>query len=328
MAVAVVMATLAACGSRGEYRSVEGGVWNTVYHITYCGDRDLSDSIVTVMKRVEMSLSPFNDSSIVSRVNRGENPRVDSLFIKVMEGSRLVNRLSGGAFDPTVAPVVNLWGFGYRNSGVEPDQAMIDSVLKSVGIADCSIDSEGYVVRKTSATEFNFSAITKGFGCDEVGAMFRRNGVTDYMVEIGGEIALAGNSPRGAMWRIMVDAPIESDTAVVHDRMAVIAPEGFGGVATSGNYRNYRETASEGRIGHTVSPVTGRPVKSRMLSATIVAGSAMMADALATACMAMEPQAALEMIGRIEGAEALLVTGVDSSGQWIIVKSKGFPALL
>lgn len=319
-AAAAVM--LAACG-RGDYRRAEGGMWSTLYHITYKSDRQLDDSIIAVMREVEMSLSPFADSSLVSRVNRNETTTVDSMFVKVFRGSVEVNRLSHGAFDPTVAPLVNLWGFGYRDGGGEPTAAMIDSALQSVGIGDCRLEGNR-IVKKSAGTEFNFSAITKGMGVDMVAAMLERNGVSDYMVEIGGEIALKGINERGDAWRIMIDAPIENDTAVVHERMAVIAP-GNVGIATSGNYRNYRETAG-GRVGHTISAVNGRPVKTTTLSVTVVAPTCMMADALATACMAMSADEARKMIEGIAGAGAMIVEGGDE-GKYVITTTSGFPPI-
>ncbi len=320
--IIMTVCILVSCGSP-TYRTEEGSVWNTVYHITYKADRDLVDSVQQVMKHVEMSLSPFNEASLVSRVNRGDLVEVDSLFERVFTMSVAVNRASGGAFDPTVAPIVNLWGFGYRNSDGEPSPEAIDSAMSSVGIRDCRL-SGGFILKKTPATEFNFSAITKGMGCDLIGEMFRRNGITDYMIEIGGEIALSGTNPRGEKWRIMIDAPLANDTTVQHQSMAVIQPQPFAGIATSGNYRNFHETSS-GRVGHTVSPLTGRPVMSEILSVTVLASSAMTADALSTACMAMQLNDALKMIEQWPEAEALIVTA-RKDGDWEMLRTSGFPA--
>ncbi|MDE6377107.1 MAG: FAD:protein FMN transferase, partial [Duncaniella sp.] len=283
------------CVKPQRYHTCEGGVWNTVYRITYRSDRDLRDTIIAAMKSVEMSLSPFAEGSLISAVNRGDTSvRADSHLRRVFEASQEVNRLSHGAFDPTVAPLINLWGFGYRSGSGDPSAEAIDSLLLSVGIAECRIDESGAIVRKSPVTEFNFSAITKGYGCDMVGEALRRNGVEDYLVEIGGEIASRGSSPRGKKWRVSIDAPVENDTTVIHERMAVIEI-GTAGVATSGNYRNYRESA-EGKVWHTISPVDGHPALTDLLSATVVAPSCMMADALATSCMAMNSRQALAMI--------------------------------
>ncbi|MDE6371747.1 MAG: FAD:protein FMN transferase [Duncaniella sp.] len=314
-----VLAVLSGC-ERARWHNTEGMVWHTTYHITYKAESNLDDSILAVMNRVEMSLSPFAENSLVSAVNRGEDVEADTLLRRILAASQMVNRQSGGAFDPTVAPLVNLWGYGYKSTGVEPTAEAVDSLLALVGIADCSLDAQGHVVKKHPDTEFNFSAITKGYGCDLVGEMLRRNGCDDYMVEIGGEIALSGLSPRGREWRIMVDAPIECDTAVVHERMAVMELTGKG-VATSGNYRNYRDTP-EGRTWHTISPVNGRPAVTDLLSATVVAPTCMLADAYATACMARNASEALTMIESLDGVEALVVTR-DS-----VYRTPGFPRVM
>lgn len=322
----VLFCAIASCRpSDNSYQKISGGVWNTTYNIIYNSPADLRDSITTVLKQVEMSLSPFNDSSLISRINRGEDCPTDTLLRRIFLASQEVCRASGGRFDPTVAPLVNLWGFGYRNTGIEPTQEMIDSVLSTIGITDCAIDSAGVILRHTPGTEFNFSAITKGYGCDLVGEMLRRNGCNDFMVEIGGEIALSGKNPRGEDWHIMIDAPIDNDTAVVHSRMALIE-RGSGGIATSGNYRNFKQTSS-GRVWHTISTLDGRPAHTDLLSATVIAPSAMLADAYATACMAMEADSARAMLSRVDGVEALFVTlnPVDSS--FVISTSSGFPEI-
>ncbi|MDE5735337.1 MAG: FAD:protein FMN transferase [Duncaniella sp.] len=306
LSMLVVGLCCAGCGGPKVYRSAEGAVWNTTYHISYRASSDLHDSIRAVMKQVEMSLSPFAKGSLISRVNRGEDVCADSLLVRILGESRRVCALSGGAFDPTVSPLVNLWGFGYKPGDPEPSQEKVDSLLQLVGIGECSVSADGRVVKKHPQTEFNFSAITKGYGCDLVGEMLARNGATDYMVEIGGEIAMRGRNPKGHDWHIQIDAPVESDGAPVHEQLVVL-PLTDCGVATSGNYRNYRETG-EGRVWHTISPVTGRPAITDILSATVIAPSAMLADALATACMASPASEALDMVSAIPDVEALIVT--------------------
>lgn len=312
-------ATLAGC-DRPRWHTAEGGVWNTTYRIVYQAPASLDDSIIAVMKEVEMSLSPFCDSSLIARINRGEHGvKPDSLIATVFRASVDINRRSFGAFDPTVAPLINAWGFGYRNGSGDPSQCTIDSLLELVGIAGCTLTPDS-IARKHPDTEFNFSAITKGLGVDCVAAMLRRNGATNYLVEIGGEIALDGTNPHGAPWRVMIDAP---DTANVagHSRLTVICPPA-GGLATSGNYRNYHTLDNGRRTWHTISPVTGYPAPSHILSATVIAPSTMIADALATSCMAMHPDSAMMMIADYPGAEALLVLP-DMS----LMTSEGFPEL-
>ncbi|MDE6403474.1 MAG: FAD:protein FMN transferase, partial [Muribaculaceae bacterium] len=197
------------------------------------------------------------------------------------------------------------WGFGFGDQkSTSPDDAVIDSVLATVGIADCHIVGDS-IVKKHPDTTFNFSAVTKGYGCDMIAAMFRRNGVGNYLIEIGGEIALNGHNRRGKPWRVMIDAPV--DSVAGHRGLLTIEPE-QGGVATSGNYRNYRDMPDGRRIGHTISAVTGRPVVTNTLSATVIAPDCATADALATACMAMHPDSAVSMIRALPATELILVT--------------------
>lgn len=309
----LLLAGIISC-RRPVYHTMEGGVWNTTYRIIYKSSQSLDDSVIAVMKHVELSLSPFNDSSIISRINRNENVLADSLVVRVFTASKEINRRSGGAFDPTVAPLVNAWGFGYKNGIGDPSVRTIDSLLAFVGIDSCYLDGQT-LVKKQPSTEFNFSAITKGFGCDMVAEMLKRNGVTDYLVEIGGEIALSGVNSRGEPWRIMVDMP---DTAALHSELTVIIPPS-GGVATSGNYRNFRVTDS-GTVWHTINPVTGRPAPAHILSATVLAPDVMVADAVATSCMAMNPDSAMKMVEAYPGVEVLLVMP-DNSLRF----STGFP---
>lgn len=310
---------LSSCASR--WQSSEGAVWGTTFHITYKSPVDLGDSIIAVMRQVEQSLSPFSPNSVISRINRGESDEADALVAAVYARAAIVGSASGGAFDPTVAPAVNLWGFGYKTAGTEPGDEQIDSVMALVGFSTSRLQG-GRIVKGAPGMEFDFSAITKGFGCDMVGRMLERNGCDDYMVEIGGEIALGGSNRHGEPWHIMVDAPLESDSAVVHERLAVIALTDCG-IATSGNYRNYKLTEG-GKTWHTIDPRTCRPAITATLSATVIAADAMTADAFATACMVMEPQAALTMVENQQGVEALLVIGGEDGG-WEIATSSGFP---
>lgn len=311
---------MSGCYTRDTYRKCEGVIWATTFHVTYSSDRMLDDSILEVMHLVENSLSPFDENSLVTNINLNRTKLTDTLFRRIFNASIQVNNISGGAFDPTVAPLVNLWGFGYKESGIEPQKQSIDSALRFVGLTGCRLEGNT-IVKADSHTEFDFSAITKGYGCDLIGEMLQRNGCHNYIVEIGGEVVARGKNMYGEPWRIMIDAPVENDSAIVHKRMAVIDITDCG-VATSGNYRNFR-TTPQGKAWHTISPVTGRPAETETLSATVIAPTAMMADALATACMALPTATALKMISGLPDTEALLVTA-DSTG-YVMNPTAGFP---
>ncbi len=312
------LAALVACTPKPQTRYAQGATWGTAYHITYTSARDLTDSIIAQMAMVDSTLSMFNAASEVSRVNASAVPvKVSDSFAEVFRISSEVNSLSGGLFDPTIAPIVDLWGFGTRAADcIAPGQEAIDEALAAVGIAYCSIADDGMLSKKSPATRFDFSAVAKGYGVDRIAAMLRRNGCEDFMVEVGGEIAVSGVNPRGEKWRIQLDKPVQSDAD--HVPLQTISVSDCG-IATSGNYRRRRAT-SEGEVGHTLSPLTGRPVETLTLSATVIAPTVAMSDALATACMAMPHDKALAMIDSLPGAEALLVVSPDR-----IICTSGFP---
>ncbi len=314
----VSLSLLASCGGSERYRNVEGMVWNTLYHVSYRGPAALADSLPAVFQRVGGSLSVFEESSVVSRVNASDSVEVDSLFIAVYNKSREINRLSHGMFDPTVSPLVSAWGFG---PGHRPtaDTLAIDSIMRFVGIAKTRLDGHR-IIKDDPRIQFNFSAIAKGYGCDQAGEMFLSNGVTDFLVEVGGEIVARGKNPRGGDWAVSIDRPVDAGDSVVHSSQCVIRLRDAA-VATSGNYRNHHRSGS-GKFGHTISPVTGRPVQTDVLSATVVAPTCMEADALATACMAAGSSIAKE-ISSIRKTPILLV--LSDTTVWM---SESFKALL
>lgn len=277
-----------------EYRRAEGIIWHTAYHVTYNSDCNLEDSILASLNSVGNSLNVFDNNSLVSRVNAGDSVAVDSDFVRVYEASVNVYKLSDGAFDPTLGPLIMAWGFG-RGHTATADTLRVDSLLSIVGIARTHLD-HGLLVKEDPRIEFNFSAIAKGYGCDRVARMLAANGSDDYLIEIGGEIACAGVSPSGDKWRISIDRPVVQDS-VTHESQCIIEISDCG-VATSGNYRNFHGEGNN-RYGHTISAQTGRPVQTDVLSATVVATTAMEADALATAMMAMGAERAKNLAARL-----------------------------
>lgn len=329
-AIIISSGIISSCSRAQEWRISEGAVWHTTYRIVYDSPVSLDDSVTAIFNAVDRSLSPFNPISLISRINRNETNETDSLIDRVMDVSQIVNRESHGRFDPTVAPLVNLWGFGTDkqarqraetdSAGFTVSQTQIDSALTMVGIADCHI-SNSRISKKHPATSFNFSAVTKGYACDLVADMLMRNNVENFMVEIGGEVVVAGHNPEHRQWHIQVDAP-DTTAPDSHNSLRILAVTNCG-IATSGNYRNYHDTSRYGRFGHTIDPVKGTPVTTNLLSATIIAPTAAMADAWATACMASDADSALAIINRQPNVECLLVTLADST--LTIISSQGFP---
>lgn len=290
--ILILIFSAISCKRDNSYIADGGIVWNTTYRILYDSNTSLTDSILATLKNVDNSVSAFNDSSIVSKINRNEKHIIDSHFRKLYELSYNLNKTTYGAFDPTISPLINAWGFGYEDLN-NTKQINIDSLLNFVGIEKTTLNDDS-LIKSDSRTSFNFSAIAKGYGCDVVGEMFKRNGIENYMIEIGGEIVVAGVNPHGGKWRISIDRPIIDNKNIIHQTQTIIEISDAA-LATSGNYRNYKEIDGI-RIAHTISPKTGKPIQTEIVSATIIASSCAIADAYATACMASDLKTAKRII--------------------------------
>ncbi len=317
-AIAYFMCTFSGCSGRKEYRLVTGNVWTTAYHIRYESSVNLEDSIIYILEGVDSSLSAFNDKSLVSRINRNEQgARADAMLREVMEESKRINTLSGGAFDPTLGPLVDLWGFGRKSpSGHPVNEASVDSVKQFVGISQCYINDRGEMVKKTPYTEFDFSAIAKGYACDLIGRMFLRNGVENFLIEIGGELLGHGVNDRREAWTIMIENPSESEDS------ASTTPAGLTSlkneaIATSGSYRRNRMEGAK-RISHIINPATGKPTETDVVEATVTAPSCMTADAIATACMVLSADEIEKMAARIPDIKIRIVMTGDRDGDYRI----------
>lgn len=285
--LAVVLSVLSVGCGKVEYKQINGVIWNTTYHITYKSDKDFSDSVINALRVVERSVSAFDPKSIVSQVNRNEAVELDSIFRKVYLKSVELNKLSFGYFDPTVSPLINAMGFGYEET---ENVEKLDSLLDFIGISKSRIEGNR-LVKDDSRLTLNFSAIAKGFGSDEVAEMFKRNGVNDFIVEIGGEVVAHGKSPRGGAWNVAIESP----SADLKREAKLIVELENKSMATSGDYRNFK--VEEGKkYSHIVNPITGRLTPTDIVSATIVAEYCIDADALATSCVAMGSELAKNMV--------------------------------
>ncbi len=267
------------------YQKEEGVVFGTVYHTTYQCDTSVQKSIVRELQRVDDALSMFNPLSTISKINNCESFATDPLFREVFTLSQMVSQATGGDFDITVAPLVNAWGFGFK-SGELPDSAAVDSLLRLVGWDKVRLLADGTVEKADERMVLDCSAVAKGYGVDRVALLFDSLGITNYMIEIGGEIVAKGSNPKGKLWSIGVNKPVEDSTSLNRDVETVLEMTDFA-MATSGNYRNYYTTEEGRRIAHTIDPHTGFPIQQDILSSTVIAPSCAQADAYATAFMVM-----------------------------------------
>lgn len=308
-----------ACTKQKQYFEESGSVFHTIYHIKYEGSEILTEKIDAEFQKFNLSLNPFNPNSIISKVNRNEAVEADDWFIEVFNKAKEVSDHSEGIFDITCAPLVNLWGFGFsKMDSVTPQ--MIDSIKQFVGYQKVRLDGRK-VVKDDSRILLNCSAIAKGYASDVIARLLEREGIENYMVEIGGEVTMKGVNQNGKCWRIGINKPEDDSTGIKNDIEEVVQLCKKGGVATSGNYRNYYVKDGK-KYAHTIDPRTGYPSEQSILSATIVAEDCITADAYATAFMAMGLEKAREAAKNIPSIEYYVIYS-DENGKHQIEYSTG-----
>lgn len=317
-----IVAIVSACGTKKNYQYTEGKIYGTFYHITYNFPDDLQKELRAEMEKVNASLSMFNPQSVISKINRGESDSTDLLFREMFVKAEQVNRETKGAFDITVAPLVNAWGFGFKTDSF-PSAGKIDSILQFVGMDKLALQGDR-LVKQVEGMEIDASSIAKGLGTDLVADYLDRKGVTDYMVEIGGEIRAKGMSRKGRPWRIGIDKPIDDATGAMRE-IEMVVELTSGALATSGNYRNYYIHDGK-KYAHTINPATGYPVQQDILSASVYTDSCMKADAYATAFMVLGLESAKEIVNNNPALEACFIYEQDGAmKKWT---SPGFEKLI
>lgn len=279
----LILGTVFILRKQSPYQANSGTIFGTVYKATYQYDKDLQQEIEAELQKVDASLSPFNKSSIITHINQNEPITPDSLFIKVFLRAEEISRETEGAFDITVAPLVNAWGFGFKKNQAV-DSLAIDSLKKMTGYTKVKLEHNS-IIKADPRIMLDCSAIAKGFGSDVVARLLDGKGIKNYMIEIGGEIVVKGQNPKMAPWRIGINKPIDDSLSVNQQLQTVLQISNIG-MATSGNYRNFYYKGGK-KYAHTIDPRTGYPVLHNLLSATVIASDCMSADAYATAFMVM-----------------------------------------
>lgn len=309
-----------------SYQKVEGSVFGTFYHITYAQpeNKDLHEAIKAQLAVFNASLSNYDPTSVISRINKNElRVLTDTLFRKVYEKSREVSQHTYGAFDISVAPLVNYWGFGFTEfdkSKLLIQQPAIDSIKAFVGYQKIWLDGDS-IFKEDPRIQMDVSAIAKGYGVDVVANLLKSAGCENYLVEIGGEVVTRGLNPKGKAWRIGINKPKDSPVAIDTEMQATVAISGKG-LASSGNYRQFYELDGK-KYSHTIDPSTGFPVEHNLLATSVIADDCMTADAYATACMVMGVQKSLELANTLPDVDVYLIYQNDS-GQLSVVHSDGF----
>lgn len=310
---------------KGEYFYNEGGTQGTSYHIIYQNpeNKDLHDSIKSILHRFDLSLSSYIPNSVISKINRNEEVKLDFHFTEVFQTSLDVYKQSEGLFDITVAPLVNAWGFGPERK-LNMDKKIVDSLLQVIGMEKVKI-VDGRIEKTDPRVKIDVNAIAQGYSCDVVADFLEDMGVRNYLVEIGGEIVSKGHNAEGNTWRVGIDRPAEGSMIPGQELQAVVELKNRG-LATSGNYRKFIEENGV-KYAHTINPKTGYPVMSNLLSATIVAKDCMTADAYATVCMVTGLEKSKEIIEKVGGLEAYLIYS-DENGEYKIYATKGMEKMI
>ena len=305
--------------SNMKYVTDEGKVFGTYYHITYSYSHSIQQEIDKRLAMVDASLSPFNKRSIITAVNQNRDVRVDSMFRYVFNLAHEVSGNTNGAFDITVAPLVNAWGFGFeKKDSVNSDQ--IRSHLQSVGYRKVSLSQSGRVMKQNPDTKLDCSAIAKGYGCDVVAGLFDELGIKNYLIEIGGEIVAKGENAKQQKWSIGINRPVD-DSLMVDNKVAAVLELTDCGLATSGNYRRFYYKNGK-RYAHTIDPRTGYPVQHTLLSSTVIAKNCATADAYATAFMVLGIDSAKIVLANHPELEAYFIYSDSKGGYGVWMSQK------
>lgn len=332
--ILLTSAFLLSCREKANLQYFEyDGKLHTPYHIKYEYTKPLDNEIKAELDRFYRLFNAFDSTSVISQINRNENPYIeDTTFISLFLTAQMIAELTDGAYDITCAPLVNLWGFGFEPGDSAVTLQRIDSIKQFVGYRKIHFEDRR-IVKDDPRLMINCSSIADGTVCDMIADRFDAFGVQNYMVEFGGEIVAKGINPRGEHWRLGINRPVDDSTGLNQQIETIInlypsglderdvSNNGRRGMATSGNYRNFYVKDGK-KYAHTIDPREGCPVQRDVLSATIVAPTAMLADACATACMVLGTDGAKILKGKLPMIDYFLICG-DSTGYYT-VESDGF----
>ena len=288
---AAVVAVACQQVSKENVYYIRGEAQGTTYGITYIAQKPIEKTAVdSILKVIDLSMSTYIDNSLITKINKGEHLPIDSHFEKVLSASMDIYSESEGIFDPSIGQLINAWGFGKKENHTPPTQKQIDSLLALTGMDKVHVATtpKGTFVEKDNPNiQLNFNAIAQGYTSDVIADYFLSKQITNFIVEVGGEIVIHGrNTLKGKSWTIGIDNPLQKPD---EDREIVATVELTDcGLATSGNYRKlWTDSLTGQKYVHTLNPKTGRPQPSNLLSATVIAPSAMLADGYATTLMAL-----------------------------------------
>lgn len=324
LGIIILILLLAGCSRTREadFTYNQGSIFGTWYHFKYAhpSGEDLHEEILALLADFDSSLSTYNPDSIISKSNRNEGDvELDELFVACFNRAQEISTDTDGAFDITVGPIVNAWGFGSGEKR-EITPGIIQEILSTTGYQKVRIQ-DNRLIKDHPEIQLDVNAVAKGYAVDVVGQYLLNAGCEHFMVEIGGEVVTRGTNPENIPWRIGINEPIDEPDNSQQELHTVVSLNNVG-MATSGNYRNFY--IKDGvKIAHTIDPRTGYPVQHSLLSATVLAPDCMSADAYATAFMVMGLDASKALVENSDELEALLIYS-DNKGETQSWRSAGF----
>lgn len=318
------LVVLSCCDRPPQKIVLQGLAQGSYYAVTYFDEqgRNFQHEVDSIFHAVDVSVNLWVDSSIISKVNRNEAVTLDSIFIDNFNIAQQAAQLSNGYFDPTISPIVAAWGFSYKNGDSITPQ-LIDSLKGLVDYRKIRIEN-GKVVKDNPAIQLDFNAIAQGYTSDLIARFLESRGITNFIVDTGGEIMARGSKPNGSHWIVGIEKPAENMDAerIVQTRITLRDK----GLVTSGSTRKYVERNGR-RYSHCIDPTTGYPVEHQVLSVTVLAESSVWADALASICMVMGMETSLPLIESMDGVEAYYIF-VNEQNALETFATEGFKALI
>lgn len=319
MFISLIGAVLA-CTRPKNYITIHGFAQGTTYSMAYADpeNRKLQPQIDSLLAEFDSSCSTYNPKSIITRINNNDTSvRADKFFTGVFNLSRKVWENTNGAFDITIGPLTEAWGFGFKQR-VKLDSSKVDSLKQLVGMDKVRIEN-GRVIKADPRMFIDVDADAQGYSVDVVAHFFESKGIRNYMVEIGGEVYAKGVNHKGVPWIIGIDKPV--DNALPGDDLQILVGLSGKAVATSGNYRKFYEENGV-KYAHTVDPKSGFPVQHTVLSVSVFADDCGTADAYATAFMVVGLDSAKQIIEKVKGLDAIFIYS-DSTGAYKVYATPG-----
>lgn len=324
---AMLIAATSCVSPTEKIQTIRGEAQGSTYGIKYISnsDKDLQQSVDSILEVIDLSMSTYRPESIISKINRGERVQIDNHFENVFKASQTIWEQSDGMFDPTVGILVNAWGFGANKNQNNLTQIQIDSLRNFVGFNKVQLTDEKFIEKENPAIFFDFNAIAQGYTVDVIADFLKSKGITNFVVEVGGEIYLSGkNTIDNKKWTIGIEDPtLPSDK---RELMTTVQFENQG-LATSGNYRKIRTDSLTGeKFVHSINPKTGLAKQSNLLSATVITDSAMYADGYATMFMVLGTEASKAFLENHPELNVLLIYN-NENNEVLTFATKGFQDL-